>query len=139
MLRKLGMAVLFVALGSVTALAADFNGKWTAQVETPRGTMNLTFNFHVDGSKLTGTVSTMRGDMDIQNGKVDGDNISFDQEMNFNGNDFKITYTGKADGPDSIKFTRQFGDRGSQEFTAKRGEAGAAPSAEPPSEPQPQK
>ena len=135
MLKKLGMAVLFIALGSVTALAADFNGKWTAQVETPRGSQTLTFNFKVDGSKLTGTVSTRRGDMDIQNGKVDGDNISFDQEMNFNGNDFKITYTGKADGPDSIKFTRQFGDRAGTEFTAKRGDAGAAP-AEPAAQPQ---
>lgn len=127
MIKKLGLAVLFIALGSVTALAADFNGKWPAQVESPRGTMTLTFNFHVDGSTLTGTVSTRRGDMDIQNGKVDGDNISFDQEMNFNGNDFKISYSGKSDGPDSIKFTRQMGDRPAQEFTAKRGEAGAAP------------
>jgi hypothetical protein len=135
MLRKLGMAVLFIALGSVTALAADFNGKWTAQVESPRGTMNLTFNFHVDGAKLTGTITTMRGDTDIQNGKVDGDNISFDQDVNFNGNDFKIAYTGKADGPDSIKFSRQFGDRPAQEFTAKRGDAGAAP-AEPAAQPQ---
>jgi hypothetical protein len=129
MFKKLGLAVLFLALGSVTALAADFNGKWTAQVDSPRGTMTLTFNFHVDGSALTGTVSTRRGDMDIQNGKVDGDNISFDQVMNFNGNDFKISYTGKADGPDSIKFTRQAGDRPAQEFTAKRGDASAPASA----------
>jgi hypothetical protein len=131
MFKKLGMAVLFIALGSVTALAADFNGKWTAQVETPRGTQTLTFNFHVDGSTLTGTVSTRRGDTDIQNGKIDGDTISFDQEMNFNGNDFKISYTGKADGADSIKFTRQFGDRPGQDFTAKRGDAEAPPN--PPS------
>lgn len=131
MLRKLGLAALFIALGSVTALAADFNGKWTAQVESPRGTQTLTFNFHVDGSTLTGTISTRRGDMDIQNGKVDGDNISFDQEMNFNGNDFKITYTGKADGADGIKFSRQAGDRPAQEFTAKRGDAGASPSDSP--------
>jgi len=135
MLKKLGLAALFIALGSVTALAADFNGKWTAQVESPRGTQTLTFNFHVDGSKLTGTISTRRGDMDIENGKVDGDNISFDQDLNFNGNDFKITYTGKADGPDSIKFSRQAGDRPAQEFTAKKGDAGAAP-ADSPTQPQ---
>lgn len=136
MLRKLGLAALFIALGTVTALAADFNGKWTAQVESPRGTQTLTFNFHVDGSTLTGTVSTRRGDMDIQNGKVDGDNISFDQDLNMNGNDIKITYTGKADGADSIKFSRQAGDRPAQEFTAKRGDAGAAPAAAPDSSPQ---
>ena len=135
MFKKLGLAVLFVALGSVTALAADFNGKWTAQVESPRGTQTVTFNFHVDGSKLTGTVSTRRGDTEIQDGKVDGDNISFDQVMNFNGNEFKISYTGKAEGDDSIHFSRQFGDRPAQEFTAKRGDAGAAPAEQAP-EPQ---
>lgn len=129
MFRKLGLAVLFIALGSVTALAADFNGKWSAQVETPRGTQDITFNFHVNGSALTGTISTRRGDMAIQDGKVNGDNISFDQVLHFNGNEFKITYTGKTDGANAIKFTRQFGDRGSQQFTAKKeAESSASPS-----------
>ena len=136
MFRKLGLAALFIALGSVTVLAADFNGKWTAQMESPRGTQTLTFNFHVDGSTLTGSITTRRGDRPIENGKIDGDNISFDQDMNMNGNDIKITYTGKADGPDSIKFSRQAGERPAQEFTAKRGDAGAAPAAAPNSTPQ---
>ena len=136
MFRKLGLAALFIALGSVTVLAADFNGKWTAQMESPRGTQILTFNFHVEGSTLTGSITTRRGDRPIENGKVDGDNISFDQNMNFNGNDMKITYTGKADGVDSIKFRRQAGDRPAQEFTAKKGDVGAAPAAAPNSAPQ---
>lgn len=119
MLKKLALAVLFLALGSVSALAADFSGKWTGDVETPRGTQTLNFDFKVDGSALTGTVTTQRGTTDISNGKVDGDNISFDQVVNFNGNEFKITYTGKADG-ETIKFTRQVGEMGSSEFVAKR-------------------
>ncbi len=122
MLKKLALAVMFVALGSVSALAADFNGKWTGDVTTPRGTQTLTFDFKVDGAALTGKVTTPRGANDISNGKVDGDNISFEQVMSFNGNDFKITYTGKADG-DTIKFTRQMGEMGSTEFVAKRAPA----------------
>jgi hypothetical protein len=122
MIRKLGLAVLFLALGSLTALAADFSGKWTATVESPRGTQTITFDFHVDGAKLTGKVTTPRGDTDISDGKIDGDTISFAQVMNFNGNEFKITYTGKADG-DTIKFSRQFGadsGRPAQDFVATR-------------------
>ena len=119
MIRKIGLAVLFLALGSLTALAADFNGKWTATVESPRGTQTITFDFHVDGAKLTGKVTTPRGDADISDGKIDGDTISFAQVMNFNGNEMKIVYTGKADG-DTIKFTRQAGDRPAQEFVATR-------------------
>ena len=130
MMKKLGITLLFFALGSVSALAADFNGKWTADVPGRNGnTQTLTFDFHVDGTTLTGTITTRRGDTDISNGKVDGDNISFDQVMNFNGNSITISYKGTADG-DTIKFTRTFGgggDRPPQEFVAKRAPAEAAP------------
>src|SRR5665213_3335879 len=129
MIKKLGITLLLVALGSVSALAADFNGKWTGDVPGRNGnTQTLTFDFHVDGATLTGKITTPRGDVDISNGKVDGDNISFDTVMNFNGNEFKISYTGKADG-DTIKFTRAMGDRGSSDFVAKKGAPAAAPAA----------
>lgn len=129
MMRKFLLAVTFLAMGSAAALAADFNGKWTADIETPRGTQTLAFDFHVDASTLTGKVTTPRGDFDITDGKVNGDDISFTLVMNFKGNDVKIIYTGKADG-DTIKFTRQAGDRPATEFVAKRGTAAAAPPAQ---------
>lgn len=138
MMKKLALAALVFALASVSALAADFNGKWTADVPARNGnTQTITFDFHVDGSTLTGKVTTMRGDIDISNGKVDGDTISFDTVMNFNGNSVTISYKGTADG-DNIKFTRTFGGgmggngtpRPPMEFTAKRAPA-AAPATPP--------
>jgi hypothetical protein len=125
MFKKIGIAVLFLTLGAVSALAADFNGKWNGDVTTPRGTQNLVFDFHVDGATVTGKVTSPRGDIDITNGKVDSDNISFDTVMNFNGNEFTISYKGEADG-DTIKFTRAMGDRGSSDFVAKKGAPAAA-------------
>jgi hypothetical protein len=119
MIRKLLLAVLFLTLGSVAVLAADFGGKWTADITTPRGTQTVTFDFHVDGATLTGKVTSPRGEGDISEGKIDGDNISFAQVMNFNGNEMKIVYTGKIAG-DSIKFSRTMGDRPAVEFTATR-------------------
>lgn len=123
MLRKLTLALLFVSFGAMTALAADVTGKWTASVETPRGTQQLSFDFHADGSTLTGKVTSPRGESDISDGKIDGDSISFTQVVNFNGNEMKINYTGKIDG-DSIKFTRTVGDRPATEFTATRAKEG---------------
>lgn len=120
MLKKAVLGFVFLLISSIGAFAADFNGKWTASVETPRGTQNLTFDFHVDGAKLTGTVTSPRGDSEISDGKVDGDSISFTQVVNFNGNEFKINYSGQADGADSIKFSRQAGDRPAVDFTATR-------------------
>ena len=135
MIKKLGIAALFLALGSMTALAADFNGKWNGQVQGRNGLQTVVFDLHVDGATVTGKVTTPRGDIDITNGKVDGDNISFDTTMSMNGNSFTLSYKGTADGADSIKFTRTFGgggDRPPQEFVAKRGDAPApAPAAAP--------
>ena len=55
MMKKLGTTLLLFALGSVSALAADFNGKWTGDVPGRNGnTQTLTFSFHVDGAALTG-------------------------------------------------------------------------------------
>ena len=120
MFRKTALAFVFFLLASVGAMAADYNGKWSANVETPRGTQAITFDFHVDGAKLTGTVTSPRGESEISDGKIDGDSITFTQTVNFNGNEFKINYSGKADGADTIKFTRQAGDRPALEFSATR-------------------
>ena len=81
---------------------------------------DVTFNFKVDGDQLTGTVSGRRGETNITDGKIEGDDISFSQVMEFNGNQMKLMYKGKVAG-DEIKFTRQReGGERSQEFTAKR-------------------
>jgi hypothetical protein len=133
MIRKLGLAAMLLALAPMAALAADFNGKWNGQVQGRNGMQTVVFDLHVDGATVTGKVTTPRGDIDISNGKVDGDNISFDTTMSMNGNSFTLSYKGVADGADSIKFTRTFGgggDRPPQEFVAKRGDA-AAPAPAP--------
>ena len=121
-MRKLMTTGFLLGLLSLAALAADVTGKWTAQVPGRGGqTREATFNFKVDGSTLTGTVSGRNGDMPIADGKVDGDNISFTQTFEFNGNSMKFTYAGKVSG-DEIKFTRtrEGGEGQAQEFTAKR-------------------
>jgi len=143
MMKKLALAALVFALGSVTALAADFNGKWSADIPGRNGnTQTTTFTFTVDPATMmvTGTVSGRMGDTPITNGKVTADTITFDVVRNFNGNSMTMTYSGKADG-DTIKFTRTVsggamggggnggGGNGGppppQEFTAKRAPAGA--------------
>jgi len=122
---KVRMALLsasFVLVAATLALASDVSGKWTAQVPGRGGqTREQTFNFKVEGNKLTGTVSGMQGDNPISDGKVSGDDISFTVVANFNGNEIKLLYKGKISG-DEIKFTRtrEGGSQPGQEFTAKR-------------------
>ena len=127
MMKKLALAVLLFAFASVTALAADFNGKWTAEMQGRDGNMQtITFQFQVSGATLTGKVTTQRGESDITNGKVEGNTITFDQVMNMNGNSMTITYKGVAEG-DTIKFTRTRSGGGAAPGGAPGG-GGAAPS-----------
>lgn len=104
---------------SIVAFAADVDGKWTAEVPGRGGnTMTMTFTFKADGANLTGSVANQMGENPIQNGKVDGDKISFEQVLNFNGNERHLKYTGTVKG-DTIEMTRE-GGRGPQTFTAKK-------------------
>jgi len=50
---------------------------------------------------------------------VKGDEITFVENLDFQGNALKITYTGKISG-DEIKFSRNVADMVTEEFVAKR-------------------
>lgn len=119
MFRKILLATLITAFACTMAFAASLDGKWTATFETQIGTQNYTYEFHVDGDKVTGTATNDNGKTQITEGKIDGDTITFVEALNFNGNNIRIEYTGKIDG-DQIKFTRKVGDFATEELVAKR-------------------
>ncbi len=108
-----------MSLFSTAALAADINGKWTAEMKTPDGeTRTSTYTFKADGAKLTGTIGSPMGEREISEGKVDGDNISFVVSFERNGNNFKMNYAGKVSG-DELQLTVTT-PRGERKITAKR-------------------
>ena len=119
---KSRLILLSLLLGIVVAVwASDVTGKWTALVPGRDGQMReTTFNFKVEGEKLTGTVSGRQGDVPISEGKVKGDDISFTVIQSFGGNEVKSNYKGKVTG-DEIKFirTREGSDQ-SLDIVAKR-------------------
>lgn len=120
--RIVFLSACFVLAASAMVWAADVSGKWIAQVPGREGqTRETTFNFKVEGDKLTGTVSGRQGDNPISDGKISGDDISFTVTANFGGNEVKLIYKGKVAG-EEIKFTRtrEGGNQPGQEFTAKR-------------------
>lgn len=116
---------LIGCLAATAVWAADVTGKWTAEMPGRDGnTMTVTINLKADGDKLTGTVSGRRGDTDISNGKIDGDNLSFNVVREFNGNQMTQHYKGTVNG-DTIHFsvTMEGGNMGggsAREFDAHR-------------------
>jgi hypothetical protein len=123
---SIGRAVAVVGVAFFCALpvvAADATGKWKAEFDTQVGVQKYTYDLKVEGGKLTGKASFERmgqkGEADLQDGKVNGDEISFVETLDFQGNKVPITYTGNVAG-DEIKFTRKVGDFATEEFVAKR-------------------
>ncbi|MEO5914771.1 MAG: alpha/beta hydrolase-fold protein [Luteolibacter sp.] len=130
---KSTITVTALGLFAMLAHSAEIAGPWHAEFEGRRGPQKIQFEFKTEGGKLTGkTISQFGGnsrEAEIQDGKVEGESLSFVQVVNFQGNEMRIEYTGKV-GEDGIAFTRKVGDFGSSDFKAARGPLSAGP-AEP--------
>ena len=94
----LALGILLIA-GS--AFAADIDGKW--QGEVVGQSMKIAFNFKAEGAKLTGTHIINNQETAIEEGKIDGDKISFTVTLNM-GQEMKIPHKGTISG-DEIKMT----------------------------------
>ena len=113
-----------LVLGAVTSQAADSkaSGTWTWTQQGRGGggggggnapARKSTLVLKADGEKLTGTLTQPMGGrgggggggaapaptpVEISDGKIKGDEISFSVKREFNGNAFVTKYTGKVDG-----------------------------------------
>jgi opacity protein-like surface antigen len=112
----LAAALLLLA---TAAFAADITGKWTSSFDTQVGVQNYTYTLKVAGTALTGTAESQFGKTEIQEGTVKGDEVSFIENLNYEGNALRVEYKGKISG-DEIKFTRKVGDFATEELVAKR-------------------
>jgi hypothetical protein len=105
----------------------DATGTWTWTMQRNGNERTMTLKLKVDGSKVTGTLSTpgrdgQSRDAEIADGKINGDEISFTVTREFNGNKMTSKYTGKVSG-DSIKGkteTERDGQTQSRDWEAKR-------------------
>ena len=81
----------------------DVTGTWKSSFTNQNSQVReSTFKLKVEGDKLTGTVSGRNNDTAIEEGKVKGDEISFQVTREMNGNKVTTKYTGKVSG-DTIK------------------------------------
>jgi len=126
---KTRIILLTLALSVCSVWAANVTGVWKAQFDTQRGLQKYTFTLQQDGTKVAGNASAevngAKRESELKEGKIEGDTVSFVEPLNIQGNDLRITYTGKVS-DNEIKFTRQVGDFATTEAVAKR-ESATAP------------
>lgn len=117
--RTVGFLCAVSLLTTLTIFAENVSGTWKGSYPGRDGqTRESTIVLKAEGEKLTGTVAGGRGESEIKDGTIKGDDISFSVVRNFGGNDVTVKYKGKLAG-DAIQFKVEAGER-SYEMTAKR-------------------
>ena len=112
-----GLLLVLTALLS----AADVTGVWKGSFDFNGTAVPLTFNLKADGETVNGTIDGMPSPAaKIQDGKLNGDDLTFWITIDYQGMPVKLVYKGKVAG-DEIKFN--FGTKDGSwgtEVTAKR-------------------
>ena len=114
-MKKILPVILFLLIAS-SCFAAGIEGTWKAKMQGGDGDMELTFVFKMVGEKLTGTIKSPNGDMEITNTKVDGKEFSFDVSFN----DTTIKHKCKLNDDDTISLKVEGSPMGDMEMTLKR-------------------
>ena len=85
------------------------------------GAQKYTYTFNVEGTKLTGKAKSELAmtETEITEGTVNGDDISFVENLNFQDMPLRIVYEGKVAG-DDLKLTRVILDMFTEEAVAMR-------------------
>lgn len=104
MKHLLTVALLFVCLTAFSQKGID--GTWKGTRDTPNGPFEVTYTFKVEGKVLTGTWKTEFGETTLQNGKIDGKNISYTISIN----DRTLNYTGEIVSDDEIRLKNEMGE-----------------------------
>ncbi len=117
MTKKLLFVIAILCALTLAVMAADVSGKWTWEQQGRNGATTSTLTLKADGGKLTGSLDGGRGGpVDISDGKVDGNTVTFSVKREFNGNTMKTDYKGTLDG-DSLNLEFMRPGRGGAEPT----------------------
>jgi hypothetical protein len=122
--------LLLAGACQLQAQAVDVTGTWEITWETQRGATTSTFTFAQDGMALVGTAQmTMGGrpgggagggtrEIEITDGKVEGNAITFSMAMGMGERSMSFTFSGTVSG-DTMEGTMTT-PRGENPFTGKR-------------------
>ena len=81
MIKKILVYGVLLLVSFMACNASEIAGKWKTIIQTPEGNLDVIYIFNVDGEKLTGSASSYMGEVQINNGKVEGDEFTFDLEV----------------------------------------------------------
>jgi len=95
------------------------DGTYNISLNTPMGARPATLSLATSGTALSGTFSSDRGEQQLQNGAVNGNEITFSMMFASPMGEMKLDFSGTVDG-DAIGGGVQFGSFGSGSFEGTR-------------------
>lgn len=104
---------------AAVAQAPNISGSWNASFDSQVGKQTYVYTLKADGGTVTGHAKSNLGEGDIK-GTVSGNTVTFVENLNYQDMPLAITYTGQIVSADEIKFKRDVGGQGGEEFTATR-------------------
>lgn len=93
------------------------DGKWDIVTKSPMGEQKGVLTLVADGNALTGTMAGPQGDVELQDGKIDGDELSWVADIPTP--PIKLEVTAKVEG-DSISGSMKLGMFGTASFSGTR-------------------
>ena len=94
------------------------DGKWEIVINSPMGAQKAALDITTNGASLTGTQTAQQGSGPLENGKVDGNNVSWSAKIS-SPMPLTLDFTGTVDG-DKLSGSVKAGAFGSFPFTGSR-------------------
>lgn len=118
-MRKILLLVCSCLILTAPLAAADIDGAWLLERETPRGVQKFTINLASDGTKLTGDIQAEGRDSKttIEEGTVNGNEFSFTSMLRRQEREVKLFWAGKVEGS-ALTGTLKTAESEPREFTA---------------------
>ena len=97
-------------------MSAD--GTWNTTINTPMGAQNGTLTLTSDGGTLTGKMAGAQGEMEIQDGTIDGDNLTWKADIS-QPMAMTLEFSATVEG-DELKGSVKLGAFGNSDFSGTR-------------------
>ncbi|MGC4027245.1 MAG: hypothetical protein QM696_00025 [Steroidobacteraceae bacterium] len=120
MIRSGFVSLLLGALLALPAAAAEptLAGLWRLTIASPQGTRTPSMQLAQDGSDVSGTYKSARGEAPIS-GRLTGNQFELTVRLGNGDNAFTVQYRGQIQG-DAMQGTVLMGSRGEVAFTGER-------------------
>ena len=119
-LSLISFAAAFALPLFAVAATPDISGTFTSSFDTAVGQQNYTYTFVAKDAQLTGKAKSANGEVTIEDGKIDGNTITFVENLPYQGQTLRIAYVGTIVSADEIAFKRDVNGYVTEEFVAKR-------------------